>query len=58
MMYDEYISPEEQRLMETLKGKNRMEQDQIIYEYERTKENGNTLRNDSASKRTVRASSK
>ena len=58
MIYDEYITPEEQRLMETLKGKSRMEQDQIIYEYERTKENGNFIRNDNASKRTVRASSK
>ena len=41
MIYDEYITPEELRLIETLKGKSRMEQDQIIYEYERTKENGN-----------------
>ena len=38
MRYDEYITPEEQRLIETLKGKSRMEQDQIIYEYERGKE--------------------
>ena len=58
MIYDEYITPEEQRLIATLKGKSRMEQDQIIFEYERTKENGNIVRNDSASKRTVRASSK
>lgn len=36
--YDEYITPEEIRLIETLKGKSRMEQDQIIFEYERTKE--------------------
>lgn len=35
MMYDEYITPEEIRLIETLKGKSRMDQDQIIYEYER-----------------------
>ena len=38
MKYDEYITPEEIRLIETLKGKSRMEQDQIIFEYERTKE--------------------
>lgn len=41
--YDEYITPEEIRLMQALKGKSRMEQDQIISEYERKKENGNTL---------------
>lgn len=40
---DDYIPPEEIRLMETLKGKSRMEQDELIFEYERTKENGNTL---------------
>lgn len=38
MRYDDYITHEEIRLTETLKGKSRMEQDQIIYEYERTKE--------------------
>lgn len=48
--YDEYITPEEIRLMQTLKGKSRMEQDQIIYEYERGKKNGNIVRNDSSSK--------
>jgi hypothetical protein len=43
MMYDDYIPHEELRLIETLKGKSRMEQDQIIYEYERNFNNGNTL---------------
>lgn len=38
MRYDEYITQDEIRLMESLKGKSRMEQDQIIYEYERKKE--------------------
>ena len=38
MITDDYITPEEIRLIDTLKGKNRMEQDQIIFEYERTKE--------------------
>lgn len=38
MLFDEYISQQEQRLIEELKGKSRMEQDQIIYEYERGKE--------------------
>ena len=37
MVIDEYVTPEEIRLMETLKGKNRMEQDQIIGEYENVK---------------------
>lgn len=35
MLYDENLTPAEIRLIETLKGKSRMEQDQIIYEYER-----------------------
>lgn len=50
MIYDEYIPTEEINLISSLKGKNRMEQDQIIYEYERIKGNGYTLRNDRASK--------
>ena len=37
MIFDDYITPEEIQLINTLKGKSRMEQDQIIYE--RTKEN-------------------
>lgn len=43
MRIDDYFSPDEIRLMEMLKGKNRMEQDQILYEYERKMKNGNTL---------------
>ena len=43
MRVDEYFSPEEIRLMEELKGKSRMEQDQIIGEYERKNNNGNTI---------------
>lgn len=35
MLYDDNITFEEIRLIETLKGKNRMEQDQILIEYER-----------------------
>ena len=38
MKYDDRLTPEEIRLMQTLKGKSRMEQDQIIYEYERKNE--------------------
>lgn len=38
MIYDDNITPDEIRLIETLKGKNRMEQEQIVYEYERKKE--------------------
>jgi hypothetical protein len=34
MRIDEYIPHDEIRLMETLKGKNRMEQDEIIGVYE------------------------
>jgi hypothetical protein len=43
MRIDEYLSPEEIRLMQMLKGKNRMEMDEILYEYERKIKNGNTL---------------
>ena len=39
MIIDDFITPEEMRLINTLKGKSRMEQDQIIFDYERTKEN-------------------
>lgn len=39
MNKDDNFTPSEMRLMEELKGKSRMEQDQIIYEYERKKEN-------------------
>lgn len=53
MIYDEDITPKEIRLINSLKGKSRMEQDQIIYEYERTKEN-DIVRNDNPSKRTIR----
>lgn len=38
MRFDDCLTPEEIRLIDTLKGKSRMEQDQIIFEYERTKE--------------------
>ena len=38
MRIDTYISLEEIRLIESLKGKSRMEQDQIIFDYERTNE--------------------
>lgn len=38
MIYDEHIPTEDIRLIHSLKGKSRMEQDQIIYEHERTKE--------------------
>lgn len=51
-MYDEYITPEEMRLIEILKGKSRMEQDQIICEYEREHKN-DIVRNDRTSQRVV-----
>jgi hypothetical protein len=37
MRIDEYIPQDEIRLMETLKGKNRMEQDEIIGVWENAK---------------------
>lgn len=40
---DEYISLEEIRLIDSLKGKSRMDQDQILFENERKLNNGNTL---------------
>ena len=40
MRIDDYITKEEIRLIETLKGKNRMETDEIIAEHEGKKNNG------------------
>lgn len=40
MRIDDFVTSEEIRLMENLKGKNRMEQDQIISERERGMKNG------------------
>ena len=40
MRFDEYLTPEEIRLMNELKGKSRMEQDQILYQYEKEHKNG------------------
>ena len=40
MRIDDYVSFEEQRLMNDLQGKSRTEQDQIIGEYERKVHNG------------------
>lgn len=40
MRIDDVLSFEEKRLMETLKDKSRMEQDQIIFDYERKTDNG------------------
>jgi hypothetical protein len=48
MMYDEHLTPNEIRLIETLKGQSRMEQDQIIYEYERGN-NYDVIRNERTS---------
>lgn len=50
MRHDDYFSHEEMQLMGTLKGKNRMEQDQIIFEYERKMSYGNAIRNDNTGK--------
>ena len=40
---DDYFTSEELRLIDTLKGKSRMDQDQILFENERKLNNGNTL---------------
>lgn len=40
MKIDDYISLKEIRLMDKLKGKSRMEQDEIIGEYEGAVDNG------------------
>jgi hypothetical protein len=40
MNYDDNFSFEEMRLMETLKGKSRMEADEIVGEYEKRVDNG------------------
>ena len=40
MRIDDYVSQEEIRLIETLKDKNRMEVDEILYEYERKAKDG------------------
>lgn len=37
MKYDEYLSPEDIRIMNLLKKSNRMEQDQILWEEEKKK---------------------
>ena len=46
MRIDDSISLSEMRLIDNLKGKSRGEQDQMIYEYERKNNNGNTVSND------------
>ena len=40
MMLDDFFSAEEIRLIESLKGKSRAEQDEIIFDYERKMNNG------------------
>lgn len=58
MIYDDYLTPEEMRLIETLKGKTRTEKDQIIFEHERGKTNGNTIRTNNTSTGTIRTATK
>ena len=41
------LTAAEQKVIDMLKGKTRAEQDQILFELERTLKNGNTLRTDS-----------
>ena len=40
MRIDEFLTADERKVIEHLKHKNRMEQDQIIYDYEGVVENG------------------
>lgn len=40
------MTAEDQKIFDLLKGKSRSEQDQILFELERTFKNGNTLRTD------------
>lgn len=53
MIYDDNLTPEEIRLIETLKGKTRTEKDQIILEHERGKTNGYIIRTNSAGTNTI-----
>ena len=50
MIYDDFLTQKEQTLISSLKGKSRMEQDQIIYEHERTSKNEYFISNDNPSK--------
>ena len=43
MLIDDNFSSDEIRLINTLKNKSRMEQDEIIFDYERKMKNANTL---------------
>lgn len=52
MIYDENLTPDEMRLIDTLKGKSRMEKDQIIFDYERKKKN-DFIRNDNTGTGTI-----
>ena len=49
MRIDDYITDDERKVIEYLRNKNRMEQDEILKE----QENGNTLRNDNTGKRII-----
>ena len=40
MRFDEHLTSDERKVIEYLKHKTRMEQDQIIYDYEGVVENG------------------
>ena len=50
MIYDDFLTQREKMLIDSLKGKSRMEQDQIINEYERTNKNEYIVSNDNSSK--------
>lgn len=43
MLIEDNFSSDEIRLIDTLKNKNRMEQDEIIFDYERKMKNVNAL---------------
>jgi hypothetical protein len=47
------LTPEEMRVIKKLKGKTRTEKDDILFDLERTKQNGNIIRNDTECKGSV-----
>lgn len=47
------LTPEEMRVIKQLKNKNGTELDQMLFDLERTTQNGNTLRNDTERKISV-----
>lgn len=47
------MTAEDKKILDLLKGKSRSEQDEILFELERTLNNGNTLRINNTGKRPI-----